>query len=361
MAHTVTSRTLSGAPPQTGAPNAANRVRSRTSGIDVARRRLQTALAALWLVDAILQYQPSMFTPAFVTHVLEPAAAGTPAFVAVPAGWAAHILLRHVGLYDAGFATVQLGIAAGLLWSRSVRVALSASIAWSVGIWWLGEGLGGLTTGATALQGAPGAALLYALIAVLVWPPNSEQSATPGVSVAESGPAGTWAPKVVWVTLWAGLAAVGLEVANRAPNALTEAITSQTGGQPGWVRSVLDGLADLTAHHGLTWSIALAIAFCTVAVAVLAPSTRRVALLIAVVLAAGIWTAEGFGAIFTGNGTDPNTGPLLALLAATLWPRLPRRSLRPTTARQPRTGPELTVVRGGQVPAITRAPRRQEM
>jgi hypothetical protein len=29
---------------------------------------------------------------------------------------------------------------------------------------------------------------------------------------------------------------------------------------------------------------------------------------------------EAFGTILTGGGTDPNSGPLLALLALTYWP-----------------------------------------
>ena len=35
-----------------------------------------------------------------------------------------------------------------------------------------------------------------------------------------------------------------------------------------------------------------------------------------------IWVAgENFGGIFTGQGTDPNTGPMLVMLAIAFWPR----------------------------------------
>ena len=47
-----------------------------------ARRRLQLALGALWLLDAILQYQPIMFTRAF-SQMLATAAQGNPAFVSL--------------------------------------------------------------------------------------------------------------------------------------------------------------------------------------------------------------------------------------------------------------------------------------
>src|ERR1700757_5117820 len=33
-----------------------------------------------------------------------------------------------------------------------------------------------------------------------------------------------------------------------------------------------------------------------------------------------IWLAEDFGAIFTGQGTDPNSGLLLIVAAAAFWP-----------------------------------------
>jgi hypothetical protein len=50
-------------------------------------------------------------------------------------------------------------------------------------------------------------------------------------------------------------------------------------------------------------------------------STAKAALVLAIVVAAVIWVfGEAFGAILTGGGTDPNSGPLLILLALTYWP-----------------------------------------
>jgi hypothetical protein len=86
------------------------------------------------------------------------------------------------------------------------------------------------------------------------------------------------------------------------------------------VRSLQDALGGLVAHSNFQWSIALAALYAAVACGVFARSTRRPALVLAGVLAAVAWVAEGFGGIFTGTATDPNTGPLLVLLAATLWP-----------------------------------------
>jgi len=48
---------------------------------------------------------------------------------------------------------------------------------------------------------------------------------------------------------------------------------------------------------------------------------RRAALTLAAVVALVTWVVgQNLGGIFTGAGTDPNSGPLLVLLAAAYWP-----------------------------------------
>ena len=43
-------------------------------------------------------------------------------------------------------------------------------------------------------------------------------------------------------------------------------------------------------------------------------------------IATAIWVlTENLGGILTGTGTDPNTGPLLILLAAAYWPLAPQQ------------------------------------
>ena len=50
--------------------------------------------------------------------------------------------------------------------AATVKVALAASVPWSLAVWWLGEGLGGLLApGASFVTGAPGAVILYAVLA----------------------------------------------------------------------------------------------------------------------------------------------------------------------------------------------------
>jgi hypothetical protein len=49
------------------------------------------------------------------------------------------------------------------------------------------------------------------------------------------------------------------------------------------------------------------------------PAVRAV-LILAVIAAVAIWVAQGLGGVFSGSGTDPNSGPLLVLLAVAYWP-----------------------------------------
>ena len=50
--------------------------------------------------------------------------------------------------------------------------------------------------------------------------------------------------------------------------------------------------------------------------------TARAALLLSVIVGVAIWVlGENFGALLTGQGTDPNSGLVLVLLAAAYWPR----------------------------------------
>lgn len=288
------------------------------------RRGLQLCLGLIWLLDAALQYQPFMFRPSFVTTVIEPAAAGNPSFVTSSVGWASHLMLHQVAIFNALFATVQLLIAAGLFFGRTVKPALALSIGWALSVWWFGESFGGMLIGASPLAGVPGAVLLYALIAVLVWP-SARRSASPLTSMATVGPAGATAAKVAWLALWGGFAHYLLLPANRAPDAIWKML-SNTDGQPGWITAVMTGLARAADHRGVEISVALAILCAGIAVAVFIEPLIRPALVLAVGLGILFWITEGLGGVFTGHGTDPNTGPLLILLAACYLPRRARQS-----------------------------------
>ena len=128
--------------------------------------------------------------------------------------------------------------------------------------------------------------------------------------------------RALWLVLWGSLAYFALTPANRAPQALHDMIAGMADGEPGWLAALDKHAAALVAQQGLAASIVLAAALAIVAVGVyLPPTMARATLILAIVVAAVIWVAgEAFGTILTGGGTDPNSGPLLALLALAYWP-----------------------------------------
>jgi hypothetical protein len=99
-----------------------------------ARRALQLALAGLWLLDAVLQYQPFMYTRGFA-HLLAGTADGNPLVIARPITWDAALVGHHLVLLNTVFATIQLLLGLGIAFRPTVRAALAASVAWSLGVW----------------------------------------------------------------------------------------------------------------------------------------------------------------------------------------------------------------------------------
>jgi hypothetical protein len=282
------------------------------------RRWLQLALGAVWLLDAELQYQAFMFTRAF-GQMLAATAQGNPAVIAGPIVWSARVIEAHPGQVNAGFAMIQLLLGLGIIWRPTVRAALAASIVWSVAVWWLGVGLGGVLAGtASPLSGAPGAVILYALLAVLLWPVSPGGQA-PFEAARAVGPR---AARLLWLLLWGSLAwfAVG-PAASRTAHGLHDMISGMASGEPAWLAAIDNGAAGLLAGNGLPASIALAVVFGVVAAGIYLPGpAARAAALAASVVAAVIWVAgEDLGGIFTGSATDPNSGLPLMLLAAAYW------------------------------------------
>jgi hypothetical protein len=279
------------------------------------RRKLQLALAVVWLFDGILQYQPSMFTKAF-PQMLGESAHGNPAAVAAPIAWSAGFVGHHLAVLNAVFATIQVALGLGIAWRPTVRLALGASVAWALGVWWFGEGLGGVLAGRASLaDGAPGAAILYAALAILLWPADRDASA-PFVAGRFVGSA---AARLLWLAVWGSVAVFAVLPAAGGP--LGPTISAMASGEPGWLAWIDSHLGALLADQGPLTAVLLAGLFAIAAAAVFWPGRlARVAVGLAVVLAVMLWLAEGLGGIFTGAGTDPSSGPLLALLALAFWP-----------------------------------------
>jgi hypothetical protein len=283
-------------------------------------RVVQVLLGLVWIGDGVLQLQPSMFGRDFVTGQLLPAAQGNPAVVAGSITAMGRFLEPHIALWNALFATIQLAIGVGLLVQRTVRPALAVSFAWSLGVWWFAEGFGGLLTGtASPLTGAPGAVLLYVLIGIAAWPRCArDRDRGVGSGVGLFGARGA---RGVWALLWVGSAALLLQPANLAGGALRSALVAAEGGQPRWYAWILARAADAVGRHGTVLTLAVAVEMLVVGAGVALGWRSAGVLGAAIVVATAIWVfPEGLGGILTGRGTDPNTGPLLAL-AGLAWYR----------------------------------------
>ena len=305
-------------------------------GAPDARRLLQQTLAGLWLLDGALQYQAFMFSKGF-SDMLAGTASGNPGVVASPITWDAKLVGHHLVLLNAIFATTQLLIGIGIAWRPTVRVALARLDRLVAGRVVVRRG----TRDGADRRREPGQ-----------WRPRGRDPLRParGAAVADrpwfarevgtvcgSARGGRPVARALWLVLWLSLAYFALLPGNRAPQAPHDMIAAMTDGEPGWLAALDRGAASLVAHQGLAASIVLAVALVIVAVGVYLPApAAKGTLVLAIVVAAVIWVfGEAFGVIMTGGGTDPNSGPLLALLALAYWP-----------ARAPATAPSRTALAG---------------
>jgi len=284
------------------------------------RRWLQLGLAAIWVLDGILQYQSFMFTRGFA-QMLSGTASGNPAVIADPITWAANIVQHHLVPTNAAFATIQLLLGLGIAFRPTLRAALACSVVWAVAVWWFGEGLGGvLNGGASPVNGAPGAVIIYALLAVLLWPADRREDG--GAPFAAARATGAGAARILWLVLWGSLAYFAVTADNRTAQGLHDMVAGMADGEPGWLGAVNRGGASVLAHNGLAFSVVLCVLLALVAVgAFLPPPAARAAVVLAVVLGLLLWVVgQDLGGILAGGATDPNSGLLLVLLAAAYWP-----------------------------------------
>ena len=234
------------------------------------------------------------------------------------------MLAAHPAWWNAAFATLQVAIGAGLLWGRGrlAVLARSASILWGIGVWLVGEGAGALFMGGTSLlTGAPGAALLYPVLTVSIWPVPAGTAKSRAVELSA---------RAGWVLAWTGSALLELQGVNHASGVPGAQIANGAAGEP-WFFAALDRVVG----HGLEGSgglfaAVLGLVAVGVGLGAIWRPTRAVALAVGIAIAAFVGlVGQNLGGAFTGQGTDPGAAPLLILMAVTLWPaelRAPAKS-----------------------------------
>jgi hypothetical protein len=270
------------------------------------------------LIDAGLQFQPYMFSTRFATDVLSPAANGQASFVSVPVDHVAHLIGQHPLAFNVALASVQLAIGVGLLLRRTVAPSLIVSMVWAVAVWYLGEGLGGLTgPNATLLTGAPGAALLYAVLAAAAWPRDSHNQ-EPAAWLA-----------VAWAAYWICGAALQIRHGPRTGPELAATVAEGANGAPGWLSRFDFSVARNVEHLSPAVIDGFIVLQLLIGLAVLIPTrSREIAAVVGSLVCCGFWmVGSGFSQLLSGHATDPNTAPLIVVLALAVVARASRPTM----------------------------------
>jgi hypothetical protein len=296
-----------------------------------AQRTLQIVLGLFWILDAALQFQPYMFSKNFVPTYILANASGQPTVIHWIITNVGHFLAPHVDVWNTLFALIQLGIGVGLLFRRTVRPALAVSFPYALGVWVFGEGLGAILTGsATALTGAPGSVLVYAVLGLMAWPRTAGASRHAAVesptgvasSVAAQGLGGSITPLVAWGGFWILSAVLFVLPDNRTQSSIGSAISGMAPGSPRWYADFLTIVGSHLGSVGTPGAWLLAIGSLVIGLGPLVARRPGAFLWAGGLLAFVFWiTGQGFvGGILTGSATDPNTGPLVILLALSMVP-----------------------------------------
>jgi hypothetical protein len=127
-----------------------------------------------------------------------------------------------------------------------------------------------------------------------------------------------WFP-TAWAILWIGGGLLQLLPDQRGTAALRDQIGS-TNGVPGWLASLHHGAGAVLSHGGNVPFIALVAVMALVGLAGLAGRPwRMAAAVVGAVAATAFWVlGQNIGQLYSGQATDPNTGPIIVLMAVAL-------------------------------------------
>ncbi len=275
------------------------------------REYIAKGIGLLWLLDGLLQFQPQMFGPNFVTNILSPLLNNQPAFLNLLITWGIRLWNTNTAITDTMAALLQIAIGVLLFFplsSKTFKVGLWISIVWGTIVWLCGEGAGLLFTGgASFYTGAPGAVFVYVLIAILLLIPNKVSA--------------EWYPKIVgWICIFGSLLQ------------LQPSLWTTGGVQGNFMTSMMDPLHALSAwpnmlynavgFHPVLSNFQLALVLCIVGVLLVLKPNKIIGVIALLFLFLVWWFGQDFGqlsTLFVGTATDPNTAPLLALLMLPLF------------------------------------------
>jgi len=303
--------------------------------VTLSRRHVQLCLGWLWILDGALQLQHQLFTSIFGAGIIDPVAEGQPLWVGGPIHFFVHILLLHPAVFNTLIALIQLALGVCILWKRAAAWALTASVVWGLFVWSIGEGYGGIFNGqASLLMGAPGAALLYALLALAVRPGSSTKITDQPVHDSYSQqPAAFWLV-FVWALVW--LSGAFWQVTTTGMKSASDIkimIQANAEDAPRWLAHTDHFIADGVGHFDNkpapsplqkdssdTFAVVTAVLMVFVGLGIFVTDwIRWLALAIGMTMSLLFWiSGQNLGGYYTGLATDPGTGPLLILLGLAL-------------------------------------------
>lgn len=300
------------------------------------QKLLRRILGVLWLVDAILQVQPQMFTANMINSVLVPTLSDQPAPVAASLHAITLMIAQHLVFFNLLIAIVQAEIGIFLIAGFWVRGTVILSCIWALIVWYGGEGMNMLLTGqASVLTGAPGAVLLYPLVGLLIYPRKGQPSAENTDGLVRRAHF-----RLVLAGFWIFAALLQVQPFWWQRGQLAGVVDDMTG-MVGKLNAILLDpilvpLSRLMVPFEGPLNIALIVLFLGLGIglALARPGFLRPLLIGSLLLSLLMWwLAQGFGMLFTGQATDFNSGLLIIFMTLACWPKT--QSAPQDVARQP--------------------------
>jgi cytochrome oxidase Cu insertion factor (SCO1/SenC/PrrC family) len=313
------------------------------------RRLLRIGFGALWVLDGILQAQPAM--PAGLpSQVIAPAAAGSPGWLLHVINWAGTGWSFHPIQAAASVVWIQLGVGVWLIAAargRWSRLAGLVSVGWGLIVWIFGEAAGGmLAPGATFLNGAPGAALIYAAAGALIaLPERYWRDARLGRITLQAS--GGFLVAFALLQAWPGNGFWRGRVHGQLGPIASMVQSMAATKQPAMLARAVSDFGSLAAAHGFAVNLVAVLVLAGAGAALLTgrPSFVRPAVVLAIAFFLVDWVLVQDLGFLGGLGTDPNSMiplSLLVLAAFLAMTRIPAAPAPPAPARQaPVTAPAL--------------------
>lgn len=279
-----------------------------------ARRLVTLGLGALWILDGLFELQPGLkshFAVAVIGNAMETLPSP---FYLTSMNMLSTLVIPYAALWDLLFASLQLSLGVALVAgsARLKHVALLASVAWGSVVWVFGEGMAGiLSPGGTfpgtpsILNGFPGPAMVYVLIALLLLMPENRWRLSGRFSVVADAPALVFlacAAVQAAPLMWTSYGQASIFVAGR------DYLPSQ-------LAVTLKPFADFTIAHPVIGNTIEVGANLVAAIGLLFAGKSRWVFAFAFGWLAFVWWfGLGLGGMLTGLGTDPGAPPAIMLL-----------------------------------------------